>query len=134
MHIVSLGGAAVATLFGVVYLLMPASLWFDGFTVARALVAASPFLILAFWLRYRRRRLRREREAESDAVADALTEIISRLDHAPTVDERVKREALFCARSYPRLRSVIQGIEVRTEVPRGRVLRKGGWLRRHRDG
>jgi membrane protein implicated in regulation of membrane protease activity len=134
VHFVALGGAAVATLCGVVYLLLPTTLRFDGFTIAKALVAASPFLTLAFWLRLRRRRVRREREVNADAVAETLKEIIHRLGQVPTIDERVKREALTCARSYPRLRSVIEGIGTRSDLPLGWVLRKMGWLRRHRDG
>jgi hypothetical protein len=81
LHTVFLGGAAFVTALGALYLLFPESFRFDGFQVAKALVAASPFLVLSFWLRLRRRRLRRAREAYAEAVADALTDIVARLDH-----------------------------------------------------
>lgn len=132
-HAVFLGGATFVTALGALYLLFPESFRFDGFQVAKALVAASPFLVLSFWLRLRRRRLRRAREAYADAVADALTDIVARLDHTPAVDPRLRRDALWCARHYPRLKTVIEGIGKQFEPPLGWVLRKRGWFRRRED-
>lgn len=130
LHRCFLGGAALAAICGAIYLLAPEGLLdIDRYMLAKTILLASPFLVGAFWLRLRRRRLLKSREGYAEAVADAISRVTDRLGHMPAVDRRLRAEALRRSRTYPRLHEEIGRVGIDSGIPRTWRYRKTGWRR-----
>ncbi|MGV3613940.1 MAG: hypothetical protein ACO1SV_01275 [Fimbriimonas sp.] len=101
-------GSGVAVAAAAIYLGMPLDEGSLLVEICGALViCAAPFVGLALWLRLKRDQLTHYRRAYANGVADALTDLLLRLEESPRIDRRLLTEAERAARPYPHLTKAV---------------------------